>query len=241
MVSNAFFRSIKQAQILSCNVLHTMYVDVFYLILRSGKYPSIWRIFFIKPLLKGDCANDPSCYRVIAISSCLGFFFTRILFFISLLIQSEPHAFLPFNHLTACITSSAEISEFNKSLLQCKYLHSSNSTKLNNIICSQQIGFRKAMRTSDHILTLKTLIDKYFRKNKYICACFIDLKKAFDTINRKALLYKLQRYNIRGCFYNIFENMYINVTYLDGFVNPVQILTTTQCHLHIASKKLICH
>jgi hypothetical protein len=69
------------------------------------------------------------------------------------------------------------------------------------------------MRTSDHILTLKTLIDKYFRKNKYICACFVDLKKAFDTINRKALLYKLQRYNIRGCFYNIFENMYINVTF----------------------------
>ena len=69
------------------------------------------------------------------------------------------------------------------------------------------------MRTSDHILTLKTLIDKYFRKNKYICACFIDLKKTFDTINRKALLYKLQRYNIRGCFYNILENMHNNVTF----------------------------
>ena len=85
----------------------------------------------------------------------------------------------------------------------------------NNIICSQQIGFRKAMRTSDHMLTLKTLIDKYFRKkNKYIFACFyIDLKKALDTINRKALLCKLQRYNIRGCFYNILENMYNNVTF----------------------------
>ena len=69
------------------------------------------------------------------------------------------------------------------------------------------------MRTSVHILSLKTLIDKYFRKNKCIFACFIDLKKAFDTINRKALLYKLQRYNIRGCFYNILENMYNNVTF----------------------------
>lgn len=69
------------------------------------------------------------------------------------------------------------------------------------------------MRTSVHILSLKTLIDKYFRKNKCIFACFIDLKKAFDTINRKALLYKLQRYNTRGCFYNILENMYNNVTF----------------------------
>ena len=57
-----------------------MYVDVFYLILRSGKYPSIWRENFIKSLFKGGCANDPSCERGIAISSCLGIFFTRILF-----------------------------------------------------------------------------------------------------------------------------------------------------------------
>ena len=149
-----------------------MYVDVFNLILKSGKYPSIWRENFIKPLFKGGWANDPSCYRGIAIYSCLGIFFSRIL----------------FNRLDKFVEH-------------------------NNIICSQQIGFRKAMRTSDHILTLKTLIDKYFRKNKYICACFIDLKKAFDTINRKALLYKLQRYNIRGCFYNILENMYNNVTF----------------------------
>jgi hypothetical protein len=38
----------------------------------------------------------------------------------------------------------------------------------NNIICPEQKGFRKGMRTSDHIFTLKTLIDKYFKKNKYI-------------------------------------------------------------------------
>lgn len=57
-----------------------MYVDVFNVILKSGKYPSIWRIFFIKPLFKGGCANDPSCERGIAISSCLGIFFSRILF-----------------------------------------------------------------------------------------------------------------------------------------------------------------
>ena len=34
----------------------------------------------------------------------------------------------------------------------------------NNIICPEQKGFRKSMRTSDHIFTLKTLIDQYFKK-----------------------------------------------------------------------------
>jgi hypothetical protein len=66
---------------------------------------------------------------------------------------------------------------------------------------TEQKGFRKGMRTSDHIFTLKTLIDKYFKKNKYIFACFIDLKKAFDTVNRNALLHKIFQYNIRGNFY----------------------------------------
>jgi hypothetical protein len=54
---------------ISYNVLYAMYVDVFNVILKSGKYPSIWRENFIKSLFKGGCANDPSCYRGKAISS----------------------------------------------------------------------------------------------------------------------------------------------------------------------------
>jgi hypothetical protein len=46
----------------------------------------------------------------------------------------------------------------------------------------------KGARTSDHIFSLKTLIDEYFRKNKYVFVCFVDLRKAFDTVNRHALL-----------------------------------------------------
>jgi hypothetical protein len=73
-----------------------------------------------------------------------------------------------------------------------------NYLEHNDIICPEQIGFRKGARTSDHIFSLKTVIDKYVRKNKYVFVCFVDLKKAFDTVNRYALLYKLFRYNIKG-------------------------------------------
>ena len=61
----------------------------------------------------------------------------------------------------------------------------------NNNIYKGQIGFRKGCRTSDHIFTLQTLIDKAFRSTKRLYACFVDLKKAFDTVNRGALIYKL--------------------------------------------------
>jgi hypothetical protein len=47
----------------------------------------------------------------------------------------------------------------------------------------------------------RSLIDKFCKKNKYLFACFVDLKKAFDTVNRQALLYKLSKYNIDGRFF----------------------------------------
>ena len=53
--------------------------------------------------------------------------------------------------------------------------------ELNNIICHEQIGFRKGSRNSHHILTLKTIIDKAFKSSKRIYACFIEFRKAFDT------------------------------------------------------------
>ena len=36
-----------------------------------------------------------------------------------------------------------------------------------------------------------------------IYACFVDLSKAFDTINRQALFHKMSKYNIKGPFLNI--------------------------------------
>ena len=66
----------------------------------------------------------------------------------------------------------------------------------NNIICSEQIGFKKYCRTSDYILTLKCLIDKAFKLSKSLYVCFIDLRKAFDRVNREALLYRLSHYKL---------------------------------------------
>ena len=39
----------------------------------------------------------------------------------------------------------------------------------------------------------------------------LQTKKAFDTINREALFYKLFQYNIKGPFFDIIQNMYKEV------------------------------
>ena len=78
---------------------------------------------------------------------------------------------------------------------------------------SSQLGFSKGAQTNDHILTLKTIIDKYRKiHRKKLFACFVDFKKAFDTIPRDLLLHKLVSLKIQGCFFSVINDMYENST-----------------------------
>ena len=68
-----------------------------------------------------------------------------------------------------------------------------------------QIGLKKS-RTSDHLLTLKSIINKYVHVNKKkVYAYFVDFKRAFDSIWQKALSHKLELNNINGKFFRSFE------------------------------------
>ena len=53
-----------------------------------------------------------------------------------------------------------------------------------------QAGFRKNYDTTDHIFSLKMLVDFYLFKKKHLYCAFIVYKKAFDSVNRTALWYK---------------------------------------------------
>ena len=82
----------------------------------------------------------------------------------------------------------------------------------NNGIDKSQIGFQKKARTSDPMLVLRTLTEKYTKQNNTkLFTCFIDFKKAFDSVLHRALFLKLQKLGISGLFYNVIKNMYANV------------------------------
>ena len=67
----------------------------------------------------------------------------------------------------------------------------------------------KVKKTSDHIFVLKTLIDKYTQKDaRQLFTCFINLRKAFDTVWHDGLLYKLRKIGISDLFYNTIKQMY---------------------------------
>ena len=74
-----------------------------------------------------------------------------------------------------------------------------------------QFGFRENHRTSDSLFILKSLINKYLHKCKQkIYVCFVDLKKAFDSLWRNGLLYKLNKLGIGKQMYSIIKKQFEN-------------------------------
>ncbi len=75
-----------------------------------------------------------------------------------------------------------------------------------------QAGFRPGHRTVDHIFTLKTLIDQArFHKRRLYC-CFVDFKKAFDSVPRHLLWQRLAEAGIHGHMLSALQSLYDRVT-----------------------------
>ena len=55
-------------------------------------------------------------------------------------------------------------------------------TNDNQILKYNQVGFQKGFRTSDHVFTMKTVINKYLQENKKLYLCLGDFRKAYDSI-----------------------------------------------------------
>ena len=68
----------------------------------------------------------------------------------------------------------------------------------NNVIFPKQFGFRSKHSTAHAILNMSQTISDYLDAGQFGCGVFVDLRKAFDTVDHKILLKKLQHYGIRG-------------------------------------------
>ena len=74
------------------------------------------------------------------------------------------------------------------------------------IVTEQQYGFRKNRSTEFAIIEFVDKITKAIDQGKYTIGIFLDFSKAFDTINHKILIKKLEFYGIRGISQKWFEN-----------------------------------
>ena len=185
-------------EMIKCSIGHLgeLLLRLFNTVINKSEFPKQWSEGYIIPIFKSGDILDPTNYRGITVSSCLGKLFTKIL---------------------------------NTRLL--------NYLLDNKMISNSQIGFIPGNRTSDHILLVKTLIDSYKKLKKKLFICFIDFRKAFDTIYRTGLIYKLMQLKVSSKFIHIVQAMYSNITASvktkEGLTTtfPIQVGTRQGCNL----------
>lgn len=104
------------------------------------------------------------------------------------------------------------LSIINKIFEKALYKRLLNYLEANNIINHNQFGFRKGHSTELAIAKFYEDILTNFNNNRASLALFLDLSKAFDSVNRKILMNKLYKYGIRGVTYNLFKSYLANRT-----------------------------
>jgi hypothetical protein len=80
----------------------------------------------------------------------------------------------------------------------------------NDILYDKQYGFRTNHSTYMAVLDFVNGISKAFDESMYTIGIFMDLSKAFDTIDHNILLNKLYHYGFRGVSYDWFCNYLTN-------------------------------
>ena len=96
------------------------------------------------------------------------------------------------------------LSIFDKLLEKIMAKRLSLHLDTNNILHKFQFGFRRNHSTS---LALVDVIDNILEdldNHKHVIGTYLDLQKAFDTVNHRILLHKLYNYGIRGIAYEWF-------------------------------------
>ena len=71
--------------------------------------------------------------------------------------------------------------------------------EVHNILYSLQFGFQENHSIDHALLSLTESVKNTLDNKRLGCGIFIDLQRAFDTVNHKILLSKLEHYGIRGC------------------------------------------
>ena len=90
------------------------------------------------------------------------------------------------------------LSIFSKVFEKCMYNRLYKFLTKHDLIYSYQFGFRKGFSTEQALVSLIEQVKGSVDKDQFACGVFVDLQKAFDTVDHDILLEKLSHLGIRG-------------------------------------------
>ena len=95
----------------------------------------------------------------------------------------------------------------NLSKLTEKLVHKGlyNFLEKHKLLYEHQYGFQKKHSTKLVLIDITVKTGSALDQNVFACGIFIDLQKAFDTVNHDTLLHKIDHYGIRGYQINGFK------------------------------------
>ena len=114
-----------------------------------------------------------------------------------------------------CVDSFIEISVlslFSKVFEKVMYYHIISFMNKNDVLYDQQFVFRQKYSTQQTIIMLVDKITKSLDAEDIVVSVFLDLKKAFDTVDHHILLTKFYAYGIRGKVLEWFQSYLFNIS-----------------------------
>ncbi len=102
------------------------------------------------------------------------------------------------------------LPQFSKILEKLFYNRLVSFVKINEVLYKSQYGFREKHSTGLALMELMEEITSNLDNGFMTTGVFIDLKKAFDTIDHPILIQKLNHYGVRGIALNWIENYLSN-------------------------------
>ena len=98
------------------------------------------------------------------------------------------------------------LSSFNKIFEKILCKQRTNLLQCNNVLFKYQFGFRKLYSTTLAVIEFTDYVRSFVDDGNYVISLFVNLTKAFDIVNHEILLYKLDRYGIRGNANALFQS-----------------------------------
>ena len=183
---------------LSVSVSGCLYIGLFSfnslsLSLSVSFTPFTWNKYYLDLDLYTGCSLFNATKRITLLSVVQSMFpdALKIARVIPLFKSGDKHVFTNYRPVSL-------LPQFSKILEKLFNNRLDSFIEKNCILSECQYGFRNSRSTYMALMDLIENICESIDKKKYVMGIFIDLKKAFDTIDHNILLNKLYHYGIRG-------------------------------------------